>query len=85
MARFILLIRYRWCQNRRGDLILGKSDAAEEGAVGRNAETNPKDAGLLVTLLLVILGTLIMAWVADQKPAPEAPGVAVEREPLHLK
>lgn len=53
--------------------------------MGRNAETNPKDAGLLVTLLLVILGTLIMAWVADQKPAPEAPGVAVEREPLHLK
>lgn len=32
----------------------------------KNARSN--DAGLLLMLLLVIVGTLIMAWVADQSP-----------------
>jgi hypothetical protein len=31
-------------------------------------ETRPKDAGLLVMLLIVVIGTLVMAWVADQTP-----------------
>lgn len=31
-------------------------------------DARANDAGLLLMLLLVIVGTLIMAWVADQSP-----------------
>lgn len=42
-----------------------------------NEEGKPKDAGLLVMLLLLVLGTLVMAWVADQAPPAAArPGAA---------
>lgn len=32
-------------------------------------DARANDAGLLLMLLLVIVGTLIMAWVADQSPS----------------
>lgn len=33
-------------------------------------EPKPKDAGLWVMFVLLLLGTLLMAWVTDQ-PVPE--------------
>ena len=41
-------------------------------------QASPKDAGLLVMLFLVVVGTLIMAWVADHQPQNTLPAQAVE-------